>query len=342
MKALDKNRDRRYDSAGNLAEDISRFLRDESVLARPASAGYQLRRFMRKHRGMASTAAGLVAMMIAATVASSYFAYQTNLAVEEARLSAKRSDEVLSIVTRSFYTARPTSGPRTNMLAKDVLLNARKSVDVSELDFGGRMKLLNSVAESFRGIGDYGSAVSVWQELYTLCKEKLGLEHPATLQKVNNLAVGYAKVGRQNDAIQLLEKAMPHFVAIHGPEHMATLGASQNLAACYNEIGNAEKAIELQQGTLKLMRNSLGDRDQATLQAMNNLGNSLVAAGKPFEAKEILFDAVELMTEEFGDQHAITIQTKGSLAICLGHTNAIQEAIDMLSDVVGSMAEVFW
>ena len=57
MKALDKDRDRRYESASALAEDIERYLRDEPVLAGPPSAAYRLRKFARRNKTRLLTAA---------------------------------------------------------------------------------------------------------------------------------------------------------------------------------------------------------------------------------------------------------------------------------------------
>src|SRR5262249_17395455 len=50
MKALEKDRNRRYETANGLAGDIQRYLADESVLACPPSAGYRLRKFARRHK----------------------------------------------------------------------------------------------------------------------------------------------------------------------------------------------------------------------------------------------------------------------------------------------------
>src|SRR5436305_2251896 len=51
MKALGKDRNRRYETANGLAMDVQRYLADEPVQACPPSAGYRLRKFLRKHRG---------------------------------------------------------------------------------------------------------------------------------------------------------------------------------------------------------------------------------------------------------------------------------------------------
>src|SRR5262249_48558046 len=51
MKALEKDRSRRYETANGLARDLQRYLADELVDARPPSTGYRLRKFLRRHKG---------------------------------------------------------------------------------------------------------------------------------------------------------------------------------------------------------------------------------------------------------------------------------------------------
>jgi hypothetical protein len=64
MKALEKNRSRRYETANGFAADIQRYLAGETVQAVPPSAGYRLRKFLRKHRGpVTATVVVLVALV---------------------------------------------------------------------------------------------------------------------------------------------------------------------------------------------------------------------------------------------------------------------------------------
>ena len=56
MKALERDRERRYGTPAELAADLRRHLNDEPVLARPASAAYQMRKFVRRHRVAAAVA----------------------------------------------------------------------------------------------------------------------------------------------------------------------------------------------------------------------------------------------------------------------------------------------
>ena len=69
-KALEKDKTRRYASAGDLASDIRRYLRGEAILARPASALYQIRKFARRHRALVAGVSGIFAALVVGTVVS--------------------------------------------------------------------------------------------------------------------------------------------------------------------------------------------------------------------------------------------------------------------------------
>ncbi len=63
MKALDKDRNRRYGTPSEIAADIRRYLNNEPIVARPASAGYRLRKYVRRHRVGVAVAAGLFLLL---------------------------------------------------------------------------------------------------------------------------------------------------------------------------------------------------------------------------------------------------------------------------------------
>jgi WD40 repeat protein len=85
MKALEKDRGRRYDTANSLALDIQRFLHDEPVLAGPPAAGYRLRKFLRRHKKPVITGALVVLTLVAGVVASTWQAVRATRAEVEAQ-----------------------------------------------------------------------------------------------------------------------------------------------------------------------------------------------------------------------------------------------------------------
>jgi WD40 repeat protein/serine/threonine protein kinase len=72
MKALEKDRNRRYETANGFAMDIQRYLADEPVVACPPSAGYRLRKFVRKNRKLLMTAAAFATLLLLSTIVSAW------------------------------------------------------------------------------------------------------------------------------------------------------------------------------------------------------------------------------------------------------------------------------
>jgi WD40 repeat protein len=93
MKALEKDRTRRYDTANAFARDLQRYLADEVVEARPPSAGYRLKKFVRRHKGQVIAAGLVLFTLVGGIVASSYFAFEARFQAKEANDNAKKADE---------------------------------------------------------------------------------------------------------------------------------------------------------------------------------------------------------------------------------------------------------
>ena len=100
-KALEKDKTRRYASAGDLASDIRRYLRGEAILARPASALYQLRKFARRHKALVAGVSGIFAALLVGTVVSILFALLRRRG-ENARVANERERDA----TYQSYRAR--------------------------------------------------------------------------------------------------------------------------------------------------------------------------------------------------------------------------------------------
>nr|AAX07520.1 putative serine/threonine protein kinase [Gemmata sp. Wa1-1] len=92
MKALEKDRSRRYESASGLAGDVERYLADEVVEARPPSRRYRVGKFVRRNRGAVSTAVGFVVLLAAATGVSTWFAFKASAAEGQAVKDFERAE----------------------------------------------------------------------------------------------------------------------------------------------------------------------------------------------------------------------------------------------------------
>ena len=92
MKALEKDRNRRYESASAFAADVQRYLSDEPVVARPPSTGYRLRKFTRRNRRPLVAAAVIAVALVAATVVSAWQAVVAREAQHQAEADRKQAE----------------------------------------------------------------------------------------------------------------------------------------------------------------------------------------------------------------------------------------------------------
>jgi serine/threonine protein kinase len=127
MKALEKDRDRRYATANELAADLGRFLRDEPVAARPPRLSYRARKFVRRHRGPVAAAAlaalALVAAAVASTVAMTA-ARDAERVADAARESATR-DREFALAQRDVARQRTEEAERAAAEAADAATDLR-------------------------------------------------------------------------------------------------------------------------------------------------------------------------------------------------------------------------
>src|SRR5262245_58485113 len=83
MKALEKDRNRRYESANAFVQDLRRYLNDEPVQACPPSRWYRLRKFVRRHKGGVTAAAAMLLVLLAAIAVSTWQAVRATHAVQQ-------------------------------------------------------------------------------------------------------------------------------------------------------------------------------------------------------------------------------------------------------------------
>ena len=230
MKCLEKERDRRYETANGLARDIQRYLADEVVEARPPSAGYRLRKFARRHKGQV-VAASLVLLSLvlgivgttwglirAAQANTALATANTDLTVANAKVHARYDLAVDAVKT--FHTG----------VSEDFLL---KQNQFKEL----RDRLLKSAADF------YG-------KLSALLGNETDLASRRALAAANfELADLTDKVGRKDEALAAHRAVLAARKALAaGPEAnaeaSADVGRSLSAVATVLEgVGKAETAV---------------------------------------------------------------------------------------------------
>ena len=97
-KALEKNKDRRYQTAGELAADIRRYLKDEPIVARQASAMYQLRKFTKRNKALVGGVAAAIVILVLGVIGTSYGLVKSTIKQKEAEQSERDTRAALILV----------------------------------------------------------------------------------------------------------------------------------------------------------------------------------------------------------------------------------------------------
>jgi eukaryotic-like serine/threonine-protein kinase len=122
MKALDKDRRRRYETASDFAQDIHRYLSKETVSARPPTSAYRIAKFVSKHRGVVFAASLIALLLVGGITATSWFAYRSN----QFALAEKAQHDIADKKTRIANEAQKDAEENANY-AKQAMMAAQKN-----------------------------------------------------------------------------------------------------------------------------------------------------------------------------------------------------------------------
>jgi eukaryotic-like serine/threonine-protein kinase len=296
IKALEKDRNRRYATANDLARDLQRYLAGEPVEAGAPSAGYRLRKFARKHLAALATAAAFTAVLVTATAVSTWQAVRATREQARARQSEAEQKALLGFFVDKVLSAARPQGPDGG-LGRDVTLRA--ALDAAEpsiaADFTDQPKVEAAVratlGTTYVHLGELPSAINQLERALALRSAVLGPDHPDTLSSMVDLAPTYRLAGRAAEAIPLLEKVLAVRKVNLGPDHPKTQTTTNNLAVAYQFAGRVDEAIPLLKQAFHLSQRTLGPDDPRTLVAMNNLAAVYKLAGRADDALP-LFETV--------------------------------------------------
>ncbi|NIP19372.1 MAG: hypothetical protein GWM87_15335, partial [Xanthomonadales bacterium] len=154
MKAIEKDRSRRYGSPAELAADIRRYLHHEPVLASPPSATYKARKFVRRHRYGVATAATLLVLLISFAVTMAVQAGRIAAERDRANHEAETARRVSDVMEDLFTESDPTQSRGNTVTAREILDRGAARIH-SELNDQPRVqaRLLAIMGRVYRSLG---------------------------------------------------------------------------------------------------------------------------------------------------------------------------------------------
>lgn len=349
-KTLEKEKERRYSSANDLASDVRRFLRDEPIFARPASAMYQLRKFARRNRVFVGGLVVAAALLVLGTGVS---LWQAVRATNAERLAESRQHQAVaagqlaehrrvladsaSLVADSARAAALREQTAATASAKRAAGEAAKATAVNDF----LQKMLGSSDPS----NARGKELSV-REL--LDQSATGMQSGELARQPEVRASVESTIGRTYFALGLYDQARPHFdtaytirVRDQGPRSMdAAISATElgQLARASGDYAGAERRMR---EALVVMRASLRPDDDQITAALSGLADVRYELGKSAEADSLYREALRLTRARHGKSAIEVAERLGSLGSFLSYTGHAAEAQPILEEALAIVRRTF-
>jgi serine/threonine protein kinase/Flp pilus assembly protein TadD len=315
LKAMEKERTRRYETASSLALDIRRFMRDEPIEASPPSALYRSRKFAKRHKVPIGVAAAILITLLGALIYSSIQWRLTQVARDESEEARNESEAVTKFLSDMLASVDPGKQGR-EVTVKEVLEEAAKTIGENFPDQPLiEARLRQTIGNTYLALGDLEAAEQQLEPASEIRRQVLGEEHEQTMVAIANLARVYSDLDRNDEAAVLLEKSLEISRRVLGEEHPETISTMVRLVAPYGRLGRYDDAESLLVKTLSLSRRVLGEEHQDTIGTINNLALVYRLQGRYDDAESLLVETLEVRRRVLGEEHLQTLQSMRNLAI---------------------------
>jgi serine/threonine protein kinase len=326
MKALEKDRARRYGTPSELAADIGRYLNHEPVVARPASTGYRLRKYVRRHRVGVALAAGL-ALLLAG------FAVMQAVQLRRITRERDRANRITDFMTNMFELSDPLEARGNSITAREIMDKASKDIDTGlAKDPELQAQMMDVMGTVYHNLMLYSRAQPLLERAVDIRVRVLGRRHPDTLQSIADLANTLDHEGHYAEAEKLERETLDIQRRVLGPEHRRTLWLANNLAWSLREEGRYAEAEKLQRETLDIQRRVLGPENFETLFSINLLGRTLSEEGRYAEAEKLQRETLDIQRRVQGTENWNTLESMNNLAATLDGEGQYAEAEKLQRD----------
>ncbi len=350
LKALEKDRARRYATADALADDLRRYLRDEPLQAGPPSAAYRLRKLVRRHRGQfAAIALVLVTAVTGAVLALNAAAEaRANLkdavtakgvADEQRKLAERREEDVRQVadfqmLMLSTLLVDEFAAVVARLLREEVERGSQQLADpeartasVAAFDAAVRRANMTNVARTALREGLIDPAVGAVARY---------ADRPHLLPM---LQVPLAQICTFLGLLDLGERLSREALAQLGdagnePAIGQQLHGKYVLGCCLENAGQLVEAEALMREVLAGSLRLHGPSHRQTVLAKNHLGVVLWYRGRFADAEPLLREAIEAQRQQQGDDHEETLRTVCNLAAVCQATQRFDEAQRLLDDAI--------
>jgi serine/threonine protein kinase/tetratricopeptide (TPR) repeat protein len=373
MKALEKDRGRRYDSPSNFAADIARYLRDESVEAAPPSAVYRLRKLVRRRKKTVVAALVLMLSLVGGIVGTSWglvraldekeradLATRNEEAAKEEALAsaelaqreAQRAEEEAARAAEEAERARTAELQATERAAELELVAQFQAAQITRVDPRAmgralRADLLEALPEgertgveaalapvNFTNLALAALDANVLQPTLAAVDEQFTGTPLVQARLLLSLAQTMRLLGLQKGAIDPIERAFELTSAQLGPDHPNTLTVLMSYAEVCYEDGRFTDAEKLYAIAFERRLAVLGADDPLTWASQYALAKVWSELGRFEDSERAQRESLAETTRLLGPDHRDVLVGTGALCALLNETGRVAEAEAQMRDLL--------
>ena len=335
MKALEKERDRRYESAAALADDVRRYLEHEPVVAGPPGRVYRMRKFVRRHRLAVTAVASLILFLTVLTVSVSLQSVRIARARDRADREKEKTQAINTFLLTTLGSANPVAGIGREVTLLDALDAAHDRVADSFADDPEiRAAVLSSIGNTYRKLGRLDRAESLLRESLALRRSVHGELHVEVVESLHDLAALLKYTGDLDEATRLLRQSLATRRILFGESHPRVGNAMLELGKTLRASGHYEESEQLLRESLAILRAELGELHESVADSMDSLAGTLQAQGNYEETESLQRDALAMRKQLFGTEHPDISDSLNNLGRLLLQLGRLEEAEPLLREVV--------
>jgi serine/threonine protein kinase len=357
MKALEKDRERRYETVNGLAMDIDRHLKSEPVLARSPSNFYRFQKAIRRHRLVFAAAAAISAALILGAVVSTWQAVRARRAEREQIRLRTEAQEARAKAETGEQKAQTESAKnlQTAQFLRDMLRGVGPSVALGR-DTTMLREILDKTAERISNdlanqpeveaelrhtIGNIyfdlrvvEKAEAMHREALAIRRKLFGNEHLAVAKSLSSLASALRRDARFGESESLYREALAIRRKLQGNEHPDVADMLNGLAIVLQNQGRQAEGVALHRKALAMQRKLLPGGHLDLAYTLDNLAVALQVQGKLAEGEAMYQEALAIRRKTLGNEHPNVALTMAHQALMLQRQGKLQEAEVLLREVL--------
>ncbi len=310
MKAIEKDRTRRYSTPMDLAADVRRHMDNEPVEASPPSTVYRFGKFVRRNRAAVATVSLVVSALVLGTIG-------TAVGMVKAKREAEASQQVVQLMSGILGGLNPT-GAYGHTESIDEILD-RGLVQIDETLEGQPLvaaRLKDLIGRVYMGLGEFFKARPVLEDAYAVRLAELGDANPSVGDSLDILGVARMLTGDYEDALAVLEKALVVYEGSVGLDHGAVGYTLTNICYVQWRLGNYDIAMDYCDQAVANLERNYGVDGLAVATPLYNQAIVLRELGEHRQALAVAQRALAIRETHLGPDHTAVGWALHDLALC--------------------------